>query len=50
MKELVIIVGTIILGCIIFEMIAGDQDSLRSSGREAMQKTIEMYEEQQDMP
>jgi hypothetical protein len=46
MKELVIIVGTIILGCLIFNMIAGDEDSLKSAGSQWMEKTIEMYEEQ----
>ena len=29
MKDLVIIIGTIVLGCLIFNMIAGDQDSLK---------------------
>lgn len=45
MKELVIIIGTIVLGCLIFNMIAGDQDSLKSAGADVMEKTIEMYEE-----
>lgn len=46
MKELIIIVGTIILGCLIFDLIASDQDSLRSAGADVMEKTIKMYEEQ----
>lgn len=46
MKELVIIIGTIVLGCLIFNMIAGDKNSLKSAGAGVMEKTIEMYEEQ----
>lgn len=45
MKELVIIIGTIVLGCLIFNMIAGDEGSLRSAGSQVMEKTIKMYEE-----
>lgn len=46
MKELVIIIGTILLGCLIFNLIAGDKDSLKSASAKVMEKTIEMYEEQ----
>ena len=45
MKDLVIIIGTIVLGCLIFNMIAGDQDSLKSAGADFMERTIELYEE-----
>ena len=45
MKDLVIIIGTIALGCLIFNMIAGDQDSLKSAGADVMERTIELYEE-----
>lgn len=45
MKYLVIIIGTIVLGCLIFNMIAGDQDSLKSAGADVMERTIELYEE-----
>jgi hypothetical protein len=45
MKDLVIIVGTIVLGCIIFTMIAGDGHSLKNAGKGVMQKTIEHYED-----
>lgn len=44
MKELVIILATIILGCLIFDMIAGDGDSLKSAGTDIMRKTIQSYE------
>lgn len=46
MKELVMIIGTIVLGCLIFNMIAGDEGSLKSAGAGVMEKTIEMYEKQ----
>ena len=45
MKDLVIIIGTIVLGCLIFNMIAGDQDSRKSAGADVMERTIELYEE-----
>lgn len=45
MKELVIIVGTILLGCIIFNMIVGEDNSLKSEGKKVMEQTIQMYEE-----
>ena len=44
MKNLIIIVGTVILGCIIFSMIAGDGDSLKTASKGVMQKTIDYYE------
>lgn len=43
MKEIVIIIGTVILGIIIFSMIAGDDDSLRTAGADAMERAIEVY-------
>ncbi len=44
MKQLIIIVGTIILGCIVFDMMAGPQDtSLRQVSGEAMRRTMEAY-------
>lgn len=46
MKDLLIIIGTVLLGCLIFAMIAGDEDSLKSAGSRWMEKTIEMYKEQ----
>jgi len=45
MKDLLIIVGTIFLGCLLFAMIAGDKDSLKSAGGAMIEKTIEMYED-----
>lgn len=46
MKDIIIIIGTIILACLIFNMIAGDDHSLKSAGGKLMEKTIEMYEEE----
>lgn len=43
MKEIVIIIGTVILGVIIFGMIAGDDESLKTAGKDAMEKAIEIY-------
>lgn len=45
MKELVIIIGTIILGCIIFSMIASDDNSLKSAAKGVMQESISTYME-----
>lgn len=44
MKQLIIIIGTILLGCIIFDMMTGSQEtSLRSVSAQIMQKTVEAY-------
>lgn len=45
MKDLLIIIGTVVLGCLLFAMIAGNERSLKSAGRAVMEKSIEMYEE-----
>ena len=45
MKDLLIIVGTMILGVAIFSMIAGDRNSLKSASSKVMEKTIAMYQE-----
>ena len=33
------------IGLLDFNMIAGDQDSLKSAGADVMERTIELYEE-----
>lgn len=43
MKELIVIVGTILLGCLIFNMIAGDNNSLKSAGKEVMKDSVSVY-------
>ncbi len=45
MKDLIIIIGTILLGCIIFTMIIGDHNSVKSASKNAMEKQIEIYQE-----
>ncbi len=44
MKQLIIIIGTIVLGCIVFDMMAGSHDgSLRQVSGEAMRQAMEAY-------
>lgn len=46
MKNLIIIIGTILLGVYIFNMMVGDgAESLKSVSKDVMLKTIEMYDE-----
>lgn len=48
MKNLIIIIGTVILGAYIFNMMVGDGDNtLKSSTEAVMRKTIELYERQE---
>lgn len=44
MKNLIIIIGTVLLGCIIFDLMVGDHaESLRSVSAEIMRQTAEAY-------
>lgn len=44
MKQLIIIIGTIMLGCLIFDMIAGDSPgSLKNVSLRVMERTVEEY-------
>lgn len=44
MKQLIIIIGTIILGCLIFNMMAGDaSDSLKNISLDVMERAMEEY-------
>lgn len=46
MKNLIIIIGTILLGVFIFNMMVGNnEDSLKNISREIMLKTIDYYRE-----
>lgn len=45
MKELIVIVGSVLLGCLIFNMIAGDGDSLRHAADLQMERMLERYQE-----
>ena len=47
MKNLVILMGTILLGTVIFQMMAGDgPESLKSAAAEVMRYSIEQYAEE----
>ncbi len=49
MKQLIIIIGTVILGGILFQMMVGEQpDSMKSTVREIMISSIAAYTEQGD--
>lgn len=46
MKQLIIIIGTIILGIMVFNMMVGNDDnSLKSVSQYVMEKTIAYYNE-----
>lgn len=45
MKELIVVIGMTILGCLIFNLIAGDRESLKSASITYMNKIVTMYEE-----
>lgn len=45
MKELIVIVGSILLGCIIFNMIAGEDMSLKSVSGQKMQEILQYSQE-----
>ena len=46
MKDLIIIIGTIILGCLIFCMICGDNNSLKSAVKNVMIESVQVYSEE----
>ncbi len=49
MKNLIIIIGTIMLGVYIFNMMVGDSpNSLKSMSRQVMLKTIAIYNTEED--
>ena len=46
MKQLVVIIGTIMLGIVIFNMMVGnDENSIKSVSQYVMEKTIDYYNE-----
>ena len=45
MKDLIIIVGTVVLGCLICSMICGDHHSLRQAAGKTMEKNLRTYQE-----
>lgn len=49
MKNLIIIIGTIVLGVYIFNMMVGDEEgSMKNVSQKAMYKTIEIYNSQEE--
>lgn len=50
MKNLIIIIGTIMLGVFIFNMMVGEDDSsLKSISKKAMEHTLEIYNDEEDV-
>ena len=45
MKDLIVIIGTAVLGCMIFTMICGDHGSLKAASEKQFQKNMKAYEE-----
>ena len=45
MKELIVIIGSVLLGCVLFQMIAGSDDSLRAAAGQQMENLVEYYGE-----
>lgn len=43
MKELIVIVGSVLLGCILFDMIAGENDSLKTAAGNQMEQMLQYY-------
>lgn len=44
MKNLVIIIGTIILGLYIFNLLIGDGDSVKNTSEDVMKNAVELME------
>lgn len=48
MKNLIVIIGTVILGAYIFNMMVGDgDDTLKGVSQKAMRRTIALYSEEE---
>ncbi|MBR3785201.1 MAG: hypothetical protein IKJ77_02200 [Firmicutes bacterium] len=45
MKELIVIIGSLLLGCLIFDMIAGDGESLKTAAGIQMEQMLQWYRE-----
>ena len=45
MKELIIVVGLTLLGCVLFDWIAGDEESLRTISGQKLECLMLMYGE-----
>ena len=45
MKELIVITGSVLLACILFDMIAGDGESLKSAAGSQIEQMLQWYGE-----
>lgn len=45
MKELIVLIGSVLLACILFDMIAGDGESLKTAAGGQMEKMLQWYRE-----
>lgn len=45
MKELIVIIGSLLLGCLLFDMIAGEESSLREAAGSQMEEMLQWYQE-----
>ena len=45
MKELIVMIGSVLLGCLIFDMIAGDGESLKTAAGAQMEQMLQWYRE-----
>ncbi|MBR3756211.1 MAG: hypothetical protein IKK48_03785 [Firmicutes bacterium] len=43
MKELIVIIGSVLLGCVLFDMIAGDNGSLKAAAGTQMEQMLQWY-------
>lgn len=46
MKDLIVIVGTLILGLLIFSLIIGDEDSLKAVSQKEINKVLTLYQDE----
>lgn len=45
MKDLIIIVGTVVLGCLIFNLMVGNHDSLKAVSQDKVKTIVKSYED-----
>ena len=45
MKELIVMIGSLLLGCVLFDMIAGDGESLKTATGWQMEQMLQWYRE-----
>ncbi len=45
MKELIVIIGSVLLACLLFDMIAGNDGSLKAVAGNQMEQMLQWYRE-----